>query len=438
MTITREKQKKILSMLLAVIIFKIASDYGYWKITSLDTEKYLFRFNAWKYAFSSILLMVEFFGIRHFQRKASSIMLLVFYLLQMIPLTTIYALGDDSTSYYFAISLGFILCEIMLWNSFTVPQIVRERWASWMMAVAFFGLVLFIIIYLFCNNGLPGMDALDIYSVYDLRSSGSLKIGKYQRYILTWIMGAVIPLYIVIMLQKRKYLLSLPGVVIMLLVYLYTGFKTYLFAIPLILISTLWARRKNFGSEMTIAFCLSFSILVFLALFSPIKKTFFVNVYSLLGRRMMLVPANNKFKYFDFFSSHPKMGLYGIFPSWLLQTESPYENIKYTYLISKIYYNRPEMNSNTGFLAEGYMRFGYYGIPVLFFILALLFKGIDRFQERNGYEIAVGLFIYPIFSLADGQLLSSMVSGEWLILIGILLFYKRLNIYKENPICLKR
>ena len=140
---------------------------------------------------------------------------------------------------------------------------------------------------------------------------------------------------------------------------------------------------------------------------------------------MMLLSANNKFVYFDYFSDNPLMGLGGIFPRWLVYIPNYYENIPYTYEISDIYFNKSEMNSNTGFIAEGFMRFGHIGILIVFLAMALLLRQMDKLGKRTNYSFAIGIFVTQIIFLADGHLIDSFILGNWMILVAILAFYTK-------------
>ncbi|EOJ4528150.1 hypothetical protein ACKKL3_004368, partial [Shigella flexneri] len=177
-------------------------------------------------------------------------------------------------------------------------------------------------------------------------------------------------------LIEKKYIRVVFFAAIDILVYLYSGHKSYLFSIPLVLILVLWSKRKKFVLEFSKIFSIGFSFLVLSAFYNEIA----FKIYSLIGRRVMIVSANNKFKYYDFFSSNPKIGIYGIFPQWLIESQSPYKN-DIGHIISEIYYQKPDMNSNTGFLAEGFMRFGILGIPLTLIVFALILRQIDQLQK---------------------------------------------------------
>ncbi len=416
-----------LNMFFAMLLFKLACDTGYWYLISWDTQIYRAEINWVKYAIGLFFCICLFWGIDHKSRKPSAFFLNLIFLLQIIPITTIYALGDDNTVYYLSLCAGMAVCELVV-ISRNIFEVRRENSIS-ILFIFFCGCITIgTVLILVYKYRMPSTTAMNIYRVYELRGSGSFSPGKiFSSYFLPWITVVFIPFGIAKSIERKKYFVTILCGLILALLYLYSGNKTYLFAVPLVTICTLWARRGNYYNEVYISTCFGFAMVVVLALLEANGQGLFSRIYSLFGRRCMIVSANNKFKYYDYFSNHPLMGIYGMFPRFLMPIRSYYENIPYTFVISDNYYGMPEMNSNTGFMAEGYMRFGYIGIIGVFVLLAFILKGIDRFEIRTSAQLAIGLFVYPIFGLADAHLIDSMVLGPWMILVIILL------VYKEKP-----
>lgn len=406
-----------------MLLFKLACDLGYWYLLTWNTKVFRADFNPVKYAVGLLWCIVLFFAIDHNRKKASSFLLLLFFLLQIVPITTIYALGNDNSVYYNTVCLATLLCELFVRYVDTDRQIIRAETLSTLMIVGFFALSVFTVVQMIRIYGKPSSTAMDIYKVYEMRANAK-ELGKLLNYLLEWTMAVFLPLWIAKSITDKKYLFTALLCGIMLLIYLYTGHKTYLFAVPMVVACSLWAGREDCHRELFFCFCFGFAILVVLCLIESDKDHgLFNQVFSLLGRRCMLDTANNKFKYFDYFSQRPRMGIYGIFPRWLVRINSYYADIPYTYEISRIYYQAPNMNSNTGFLAEGYMRFGHIGTFAALFLFGLILKLIDSFAQRTSYQLAVGFFSFAVFSLADAYLFSSLFFGPWMLMILILLFY---------------
>ena len=417
-----EPRRNLIQLFLGMIVFKLALDVGYAWLSDHEILGFVANFSPKKYVYGFIWCIVLFFSIRHNSRKTSTFFLYLMYLMQMVPITTAYAFSDNSTEFYSVLCLSSLLCNLIVGYTADKPKLSRSPWLSKTLILSYAAVAALIIVVIVAKYGAPSLGALDLYSVYEQRGSGAFDLGRFGNYLYRWAVSVILPAAMALCLTKRRYISALILGVVMLAMYLYSGNKTYLFAIPLVFLCTLWSSCKNFYKEIFLVSCWGCFLLVVLLWISPVLKEEIQRIFSMLVRRVMLVPANNKFHYFDYFSQNPLMGLGGIFPRWLFYIPNYYENIPYSYEISAIYYNLPEMNSNTGFLAEGYMRFGHIGTVGILLFFGCILKLIDRFQERVGYSLAIGVFIYQIYSLADAHLLDSMVLGPWMMLLFILLF----------------
>ncbi len=413
---------KLLLLFVGMLAFKLACDLGYLWLSTQDRIGFPLTFSVLKYALGLLCCCGLFFLIRHSERKASTFFLYFLLLFQILPITTSYALADRSSEYYLVLILAFALCALVVGYTGGQPLVRRNPLTAKTVGVGLACIMLLIVLLVVRRYGVPSLAALNLFDVYELRGSGAFQLSKYENYLFTWSTAVILPAGIALAIHKRKYILAAVLCGVMLVLYLYSAHKTFLFAIPLVLVGTFWARRKNFYTELFTALCIGYLALVLLLWFSPVFKELIYKAFTLLFRRVLLVPANNKFHYFDYFTNNPKMGIGGIFPRWLIEIPNYYENIPYSYEISAIYYNQPEMNSNTGFLAEGFMRFGHMGTVLILLLFGWILKMIDRFQERAGYTLAIGVFIYQIYSLADAHLLDSLVLGPWMVLVILLLF----------------
>lgn len=414
----------LLMLLFSMLAFKIASDAGYLWLAVNTPQNFRYDFSITKYILGWVSCLAIFFSIRHERRAASTFFLYLVFLFQIIPITSVYAFANESTTYYLTLIVAYLLCSLIVGLTHSDSKIKRNSSLSSITLFACGGAALLIIGLLFLRFGTPSLTALDFTKVYDIRGSGSFKLNKYENYLFSWTTAVILPAAMAYFIYKKKYIATGIICAIMLVLYLYCANKTILFAIPFVVVCTFWAKRKNFYKELFTFGSFVFLLLVFLLWFSPVFEDLIQRVFSLLGRRVMFVPANNKFLYFDYFSNNPKMGLGGIFPRWLLYIPNYYENIPYSYEISAIYYGRPEMNSNTGFLAEGFMRFGHIGTVLIMMLFAGILKLIDSFQERLDFQLAIGVFVYQIYSLTDAHLIDSLVLGPWMLLLILLLFVK--------------
>ena len=99
---------------------------------------------------------------------------------------------------------------------------------------------------------------------------------------------------------------------------------------------------------------------------------------------------------------------------------SPY-NMPTAHLIGKIYYNRPAMGANTGYLGDAYMNFGFLGILLFSVILGIVLVILDSITAKTNITLAVGAMTMPIFALANGALFT--VLGTNGLLLGMLIVW---------------
>ena len=413
-----------LFLFVPMLLFKLACDMSYVLLLRKYTIMFPLTLNIPKYVVGFVCCIVLYCLIDHNAKKASSFLLYLFFLLEIIPITTIYAFSNENSVYFFSVFAAVLICELLIRFSGPIEKVERKQSLSFLVVLAFSAMLVYTVYRMVRLYGRPSSEALALFDVYSMRKNAPT-LGKILNYLLKWTTAALLPFGLAKMISDRRYvffaLLTAAG----LLLYLYTGHKTILFMVPMVAACSFWGKREHCYREMFFCLCIGFAVLVVLASFEPDHENcLFSKIYSLLGRRAMLVSANNKFKYFDYFSSHPKMGIYGFFPRWIINVNSYYENVPYTYEISRIYFDLPEMNANTGFLAEGYMRFGHVGTFLILVVFAMIMKWIDGFQKRAGYSMAIGAFAYPIYALNDAHLLDSLFFGPWMILLLLILFYK--------------
>lgn len=411
-------------MLIGMIIYKISTELGYYYILSKNSSVYIMNFNVLKYLVGCVWCFMLFFFIRHKRKRVSTFMLYLLFISQVIPLTCIYALSDQSSLYYNLICFSILMVELFVgWSHKSIKTKINIKFNILRILPHIFVLTLiFFLVYIYVNNGIPTTIAFNIFRVYELRSSGWFQIGKYGSYLLSWLVLTIIPYLAAFYFEKKKYFYSFVLFFIVFLIYLYTGHKSFLFSIPLILVCSIWTRRDNAYKELWFVFCVLFSLIVVIAIISDNKL--FDTAYSLIGRRLTVVSAINKYFYFDFFSENQKLGMAGVFPRWLVPVTNPYEGKVIGKIIGDIYWNAPEMNSNTGFLAEGFVRFGIVGIFVEMFIYAWILKLEDAMAANAGYALTVSAFVYPMLMLTDGFLLDAIVIGHFTFIVIIALIYK--------------
>jgi hypothetical protein len=76
-----------------------------------------------------------------------------------------------------------------------------------------------------------------------------------------------------------------------------------------------------------------------------------------------------------------------------------------------------EIGANTGWLANGYMNAGGYGIAIYAVILSATLHFIDKLGERFGYPFVGAAFIIPISNIVNSiDLLAAFLTGGLILL----------------------
>lgn len=409
--------KKTLLFLFWILVYKIVLELGYVFVLAGKVQYFQMDFSMWKYVIGTIWIIVLFLNIRHEERKASTFLLDLHLIIAMIPIAVVYGLWNRNSIYFNLLCFAFFIAELLVKasrNPENTSSVVINRFSYFIL----FGCALVIlgmVGYTIGVNGLPSLTALNILDVYELRGGDYFISNEYINYLYRWMMVVILPFALAYCLVKKRYILATMCVMVALLFYLYSGNKTNLFVIPLVLGAYVFSKFKDtnyrFHGLLTVV----------LVLTVPLSK--FIDLpFSLFVRRTLVIPANLKFLYYDFFTNNQKLGLSGTLWGSKLGLDYPYDQ-KIGYIISEEYFGLPEMNSNTGFLAEGFSRFGFIGIFLVLIIFAIMLILLDRLQKRAGYTFTVTMGIYPIFTLNDGQLIDSLIFGPMLALLVIILLY---------------
>lgn len=409
----------------AIIVYKFFLNYAFLKITGI-TELYTLMPNFWKGVNGAIWIGVLLYYMPWKAERASTFFLLMRIVLEIIPITIIYESCDKEVIYYNTVCAGMLLCILLVRKS---SSIIFRKYAYRMSKWIVVGIIVIcgvIMITSFVQNGAPQLTALNIWDVYKLRGGDNkFIINKYLNYLLKALIWFGIPLLLIKSVQENRKVIMLMSISFLLIIYLYTGMKSYLFTLPLIFCCAFADKISVFCYKVYALFCVGSVGIILLYFQSGVVR----NIYSLFIRRVIFEPANLKFCFYEFFKVHPKMGIAGIVPTWIV--ENPY-GTGIGYLISDYFWGTPTVNNNTGVLGEAYARFGLIGILIFWLIYAMLLKGIDQLQNRTSYAFAVGTFIFAMYSLTETWLFSALIFGEWFLGIAILCLYGKQRGFSSN------
>ena len=266
--------------------------------------------------------------------------------------------------------------------------------------------------------GIPNLRSMLFEEVYNTRTTANLS--TFQSIIQNAICRIVCPLSMLVVFREKKWvsfsLLSL----VQIYTYAVTGFKTYLF-IPIVLIGLQFMPRLNL--KKTIVVGLPIAVILLTLTYMITHNTM---IYAVFGNRLFFLPAKIKYAYFDYFHNHPFVYFTQNSISRILGVKSNYET-KVVYLIGEFYFNKPNMWTNTGFMADAYANLGFVGMALMGGLLALtlnlLIKQLKYVPSDLQKELQA-VFVTFYISLNDGATISVLFSGGLLFAILIVCFVK--------------
>ena len=198
--------------------------------------------------------------------------------------------------------------------------------------------------------------------------------------------------------------------------------KIYLFLIPLsLLVGILGYNLVLFFNGFLHAGYLLYGIALIATTFGFMQNM----IYTVLTRRVMVVPSYFSYVYYDYFTKNP--------PIWWRQDTflidkfftQPYP--RYIPLqISHVYFNDLEGNPNAGMFAEAISRCGYFGVLIYPVIFCLMLRLMDKFYARAEKEVRVMMGICLALIVSNDVITSTMFVVVYaMVLLGSVYFNKR-------------
>ncbi|NLD19019.1 MAG: oligosaccharide repeat unit polymerase [Clostridiales bacterium] len=418
-------------LFIVMIFYKILLDIGFLTVLVSIDASYTLDFNVIKYLVGFFSIIVLFLFIDHDRSQISSLAFELHLFIGIIPLSVIYSFCNESSIYFLAVCAAFLTATVIFCftSNVSINFSIRIQGINLVIFACFAIVIMVVWVYVVIKNGLPTVTALDINNVYELRRENFFIQNKYIGYIYSWMMYVILPFIISYCLTRKKYAFSTIAFLSIIVLYLYSGNKTSLFSIPLILVCYIISKHDD--TNLKIFSLFSLGVLASTILFWMCN---IYVLYSLFVRRLLLLPAQIKFYYYDFFSIRPKIGLETTLWGSIFGFKPKYpEGVANT--IGAVYYNHIDCNANTGFIAEGYMRFGIVGIFIAFLVFAFVLYLLDILQKKTGYVFSVTATIYVLYSLNDGSIIDPIIFGPFLILCLICIFYYKGEEQNEEALC---
>lgn len=363
---------------------RVSLDFIYYEYIStiFRYEGFASEFNVYRYMLSWIILLIfiPIFICLYNNVSFSSVILIFIGCLSIVPYTTMIAYYPFSLSYIVQNTLYWL---ILFWLYGKIPtlkvgKIKNDKFVNLIIAII---ITIFLLTIIYISWRYTGFRVtFDIFNVYDLRSEArSFNLPNIITYIYS-ASKAVNPVLIVYFLYRKKNKIALIIFLAQILSFSINGAKTVLFSTFLaLLLFWFYSNRYLYRIPWILTFfCILSSMEVIF------NKTFML--VNFIIRRIFFLPNLLSFCYFDFFSVNR--------PDYFKQSflrhfgiQSDYINIPN--LIGEMYFNRPSMAANNGFISDAYANLGWLGLIIMPIIIVLALRLLDICSKGLNIKIFI-------------------------------------------------
>ncbi len=410
---------KNMYLILYYFIYRVIIDFIYIKWVS-PTFNYMELFTdivSMKVVASYILMFFISLIIPKGNKKVSQIILQLHYIIMIIPLLSIYAMANLSTSFTLMVvacfSIQIILVKIM--PQFRLKKIKNGKLILYIILGLMTGMT-----YIYLLNTQPiNLEALNFTNIYDIRAEQYIP-HLIMKYLIVWQYRIINPTILVFFYIRKNYKGLILIISLQVLLYLMYPHKEVILAIGLLLLS-LFITEKKYTFDKCYVFLFSLLSIISTYLYAIFDYLIFFAIFPV---RMLNIPAKIKFEHFNFFSTNDKLHYSEGMIGKILGLNYPYS------VSSGVLINPRGGNSNTGYIAYAYDNLGFTGMIIMSLIFVFILKLIDSLAVKENKGVIFTLFIYSIVILNDGDLLTMLLTGGLWLQILILFLYKNIDTCK--------
>lgn len=367
--------------------------------------------NGWLFT----LIMVYALDKYYEQKAPSSIIMIALNMIYFVPITTYCGYGGGSSSFLFFAILYWAVLTIL---QIKVPMVVYERKHEIALDKYIYIVIILVSVFSIYIWGKYTNFRIqtDFLNVYGIRSEASnYNLPSILSYIRQIVSAIIVPMLLLLVMHKRKYILIAWMLFITLINFSYAGNKSIIL-FPLILIGGYIFYRKNMIS-------LIFPLGILLEIISIIEQKCGEGlIINLFFRRQGVLLAKLSEDYYRFFLENPS----DLFRNSIMG-KIGFDSI-YNDAISKVIGNNFEtqiVNCNNGLLADVWSGMGMIGIIVMPIIVIVCFRLLDLVSYKTNNQLIVGFILYYAITFANTTWSTILFTHGFIIMCLVLLLFPR-------------
>ncbi len=420
------KFKNINSQLMLIFIYQLLLDTGYIVFINrfYSYNEFVLNVSFLRYLFSILLfVIVAFFFIQNIKYDYIPSRLIFTFLvfIYFIPLST-YIKFNQVSLQFIIYSIIYLIILFLVINYFPKIKVLRDSQVisnKFLTILALF--VGFYMIYLsikYTNFRI----IFDIINVYGIRAeSATYDLNAFENLFLS-IIGIVIPILIAYFFENKKYSVSIFLLLVEYIRFSFDGSKSIFFFLAItVAVYVVYKKKylKNIGLILIIVLLIP-TILIGLSGEGIIFPSLFV-------RRVMFVPVQASYRYFEFFSEFPidfcrggilrRVGFDTLYQTNIVNTIPLFTHETFT-------------NYNNGLIGDAMYSFGNLGCVLGPIIIGTMLRFLDGCTYGLKDKIYIPFLIYLAVTLTNSNWSTILLSHGFLIACLLFAFMERKKLYE--------
>lgn len=399
----------------ASIIFAFYKNYrlhSYYGITlDINVAKFII------FVFFNMLYVAIF---SKYKLKKLTLASIIMYFFVVAPINAYYVSANQSSAFFFAVNCSFFLF-IFITTFLPTFNIIKIK-SDQANLIYVSGLIFFIVIvfsWFLYSQGLPGMELLDISSVYTFRKE--LSQPAAIEYFRSFVVYAIVPIICFIFLEKKKIFLLLCAMSINFIIYLYTGSR-FIFVLNFLIIP-FFILSKNNNPVL-----LSMIAFIFLYIVSGIlTDTDFYFISHFIFFRPIEIPAWLSFVYHDYFLLDGFYYYSESFEIFNIDNKAPAPRI----IGDFVFPQDGTTWANVGFFGHAFYNLGYVGIFLNSILLGIIFWFTFSITSNIKVITKPTIMLYCFF-LANFGILTMLINRGFIIVMAFLFLYSSIYNVKNK------
>jgi hypothetical protein len=339
------------------------------------------------------------------QRTGGSRVIAVVHLVAVvIPLQALVAAHFELAQLEFAAAVSLAYLATLAFAAWMPEvQVTRPGLASRVALVVAGTAVTAYVFGVLLTSGGAARLSFDLTAVYNVREEFLERSAPFMGYLVPWQGYVLNPALMLIAWRRRSLLIGILALTLQLALFGMTGFRAFLM-IPLLLPGLYLCGRSRQLPVLALGGMMAV-VGVALALYAWLDQPL---IPLLLVDRVIVVPAEIHYWYYDFFGVHGQAPLQ-LSQSLLAALSSAHYSAPIAEIIGWKYIGSAS-SANVGVFGDAFANFGFAGCAIFALLLALVFKAVDAAGRATDPRVAAALLGIPAFQLVNTGLLTTLLT----------------------------